>query len=273
MTDPRVEAAVAAMREHPGASSEPGYNRWRCDGCGEVVHEGRKSRVGEAFDRHVARAALSAADRATQDGLRIEGTWLVREVNEHTCGTAKGGHYGAHEPGCGLVPVLDLSTLPGFDMLRATQDAGVSVDGNGREVTDLEAALFNAYCSLTDDTDDYEIGRVLAQAAAAQDAVDREALAAFVIGYLDTAPWFYNDSNAPDVIAGVRELADALLAAGFVRPGASEDEREYGLRAPGEDFIGVLWDDRESAEQFREEGDTLVSRRVGPWQPVGGEGE
>lgn len=55
--------------------------------------------------------------------LRIEGTWLVQEVGRHTCGAGPGGHYGLHEPGCGLIPEVDLSTLPGWDDLVRTERA------------------------------------------------------------------------------------------------------------------------------------------------------
>ncbi len=44
----------------------------------------------------------------------IEGHWLVEHVNEHTCGTGKDGYYGAHEPGCGSVPLQDLSQMDGY---------------------------------------------------------------------------------------------------------------------------------------------------------------
>lgn len=51
----------------------------------------------------------------TPPAMRIEGTWLVEVVDEHTCGAGPGSGTGMHEPGCGLVPVLDLATLPGWD--------------------------------------------------------------------------------------------------------------------------------------------------------------
>lgn len=41
----------------------------------------------------------------------IDGGWLVEVVNEHTCGTAASGYYGAHEPGCGMVPVARVDDL------------------------------------------------------------------------------------------------------------------------------------------------------------------
>lgn len=44
----------------------------------------------------------------------IDGRWLVEVHDHHTCGTGEGGHYGAHEPGCGTVPLLDLRGLEGW---------------------------------------------------------------------------------------------------------------------------------------------------------------
>lgn len=41
----------------------------------------------------------------------VDSGWLVEVVNEHTCGTAAGGYYGAHEPGCGMVPVARIDDL------------------------------------------------------------------------------------------------------------------------------------------------------------------
>lgn len=54
--------------------------------------------------------------------LRIEDGWLVREANHHTCGTGPDGYYGAHEPGCGLVPEVHLSTLPGWPSTEDDED-------------------------------------------------------------------------------------------------------------------------------------------------------
>lgn len=51
--------------------------------------------------------------------MHIDGTWLVEDVGHHTCGTGPGGHFGAHERGCGTEPVLDLSRVEGFAALRA----------------------------------------------------------------------------------------------------------------------------------------------------------
>ena len=46
--------------------------------------------------------------------LSIQYGWLVYEAGEHTCagGTPESG--GAHEPGCGFLPELDLTTLDGW---------------------------------------------------------------------------------------------------------------------------------------------------------------
>lgn len=41
----------------------------------------------------------------------IENGWLVEYVGHHTCGTGLSGYYGAHEPGCGLVPVSRIEDL------------------------------------------------------------------------------------------------------------------------------------------------------------------
>lgn len=38
----------------------------------------------------------------------IENGWLVEYVDYHTCGTAPGGHFGLHEPGCGTEPVMPM---------------------------------------------------------------------------------------------------------------------------------------------------------------------
>lgn len=42
--------------------------------------------------------------------IGIENGWLFVVVDRHTCGTGEGGHYGAHEPGCGTEAIMDLWT-------------------------------------------------------------------------------------------------------------------------------------------------------------------
>lgn len=52
--------------------------------------------------------------------LSIDRGWLVYDTGHHTCGTGPDGHYGAHEPGCGLEPLMtveELSTI--LDTLAA----------------------------------------------------------------------------------------------------------------------------------------------------------
>ena len=44
----------------------------------------------------------------------IMGGWLVIDTRQHNCGTGPGGHYGAHEPGCGLEQAIRLDNLPGW---------------------------------------------------------------------------------------------------------------------------------------------------------------
>lgn len=49
----------------------------------------------------------------------IEGDWLVEDVGHHTCGTGPDGHYGAHERGCGLEPLISLDQLDQIMRARA----------------------------------------------------------------------------------------------------------------------------------------------------------
>jgi hypothetical protein len=60
---------------------------------------------------------MAAVYEANPYHLEIDGTWLVEIVGRHTCGTADGGHFGAHERGCGSLPVDNLATMPGWDEL------------------------------------------------------------------------------------------------------------------------------------------------------------
>ena len=68
------------------------------------------------------RALLDAADELDRikaemgDPSRhyIMDGWLVIDTGRHTCGTDPGGHYGTHEPGCGLEQALRLDNLPGW---------------------------------------------------------------------------------------------------------------------------------------------------------------
>ncbi|UFU03463.1 hypothetical protein LQF12_02295 [Ruania suaedae] len=61
--------------------------------------------------RHAERKRLHAGEEVK---LGVEGDWLVRYVNKHTCGTGPDGHYGHHEPGCGSIPVMSLDEIQGW---------------------------------------------------------------------------------------------------------------------------------------------------------------
>ncbi len=37
--------------------------------------------------------------------------WFGQAVNYHTCGTGSSGHYGAHEPGCGFIPMVPVDRV------------------------------------------------------------------------------------------------------------------------------------------------------------------
>lgn len=49
------------------------------------------------------------------DGLRISGTWIVREVDYCNCAGGTPESNGAHEPYCGQEPELDLTKLNGWE--------------------------------------------------------------------------------------------------------------------------------------------------------------
>ena len=51
----------------------------------------------------------------------IMGGWLVIDTGQHNCGTGPGGHYGAHEPGCGLEQATRLDNLPGWPGGQSTR--------------------------------------------------------------------------------------------------------------------------------------------------------
>lgn len=82
-----------------------------CEFVGEPVEQ-----PGDLLDPHVPTAHKTRPEgqapvREPESGtLRIENGWLLREFDYCTCNP----HYGAHERHCGLVPELDLSTLPGW---------------------------------------------------------------------------------------------------------------------------------------------------------------
>lgn len=75
-----------------------------CDGgstpaldCGVPAHraKAREKRYGTA----------AGPDVPDEPKYGVENGWLFEYVNEHTCGTGRDGYFGAHEPGCGTVPI------------------------------------------------------------------------------------------------------------------------------------------------------------------------
>ena len=92
----------------------------------DASDEDRDIWLAVAAQHNPVAAALAAAQEREQRvaEFRIVGTWLIEEVGHHTCGTERGGHFGAHEPGCGQEPVINLAAVPGFAALvgeRAAQ--------------------------------------------------------------------------------------------------------------------------------------------------------
>jgi len=64
---------------------------------------------------------LVAALEAQAGRFVISGDLLLEWTEEHTCGTGPEGYLGAHEPGCGLEPVISLADLARMgDALRRT---------------------------------------------------------------------------------------------------------------------------------------------------------
>lgn len=91
-----------------------------------------QAEAAEAWERRVETAAR----------LTITNGWLVEEVEEHTCGTGRDGHYGHHEPGCGEIPVMEVVELVAlFDALTAL---GIPINRGPEELPKLAAAALTA---------------------------------------------------------------------------------------------------------------------------------
>lgn len=116
-TEAQVLAAAKAIY-----GDDPAWGYVSDYGGGEVASQWRH--LGEGIQemfRLKARAALVAAQSAASqdsalnpDDMSIMNGYLVLSVNEHTCGTGPDGHYGAHEPGCGYEPLVNLAEIPGY---------------------------------------------------------------------------------------------------------------------------------------------------------------
>ena len=168
------------------------------------------------------------------DAMRIEGTWLVEVVDEHTCGAGPGSGTGMHEPGCGLVPVVDLATLPGWDEhLTATPAPAPSVvsdaAGLGDRIATLSARLaavgFPA-CTCHPGDDDSE--RCLPRPQDWRAEIERAALSSTT---LTAAPSATREATEDEVTEVVTE---ALTDAYWAERGMS---RHTGLTAHDESVI------------------------------------
>lgn len=109
--------AIIGVVELTGAHRAFGDNPGGFNLCG---YNGQCSKWAEPTGWHLTFARPRALDVPIPYkgalGMRkvpfeVIGDVLAERVNEHTCGTGPGGHYGAHEPGCGLEPVGRLGAL------------------------------------------------------------------------------------------------------------------------------------------------------------------
>ena len=73
--------------------------------------------------------------------LSIQYGWLVYEAGEHTCagGTPESG--GAHEPGCGFLPELDLTKLDGWPRADAHTAAIAEAAREWRDALDPSVSV------------------------------------------------------------------------------------------------------------------------------------
>lgn len=91
-------------------------------------------------------------DTATEPkNLSIMNGWLVEMVGKHTCGTGPDGHYGAHEPGCGYEPHLNLADLEGWP--EAERDAATEEAFKKAGAFDKAVALSERRQTLLEETE------------------------------------------------------------------------------------------------------------------------
>jgi hypothetical protein len=76
-------------------------------------------------------AALPAAVDLSAPRLEIADGWIVEVGDTHTCGTGPDGHYGAHEPGCGITPLIELGELDRRMRALGRVSFAVRVDDQG----------------------------------------------------------------------------------------------------------------------------------------------
>lgn len=85
----------------------------KCDGCGAVVMTwGTNGDMPALLAKHqadeLAKAGYRKPEVISPEKLRIDGGYLELEVDHCTCG-GYGEPYYAHENGCGLEPLTDIS--------------------------------------------------------------------------------------------------------------------------------------------------------------------
>lgn len=111
--------------------STPDDEKWEC-GPHTNSWKGHDARCRRIHANDITDPTASTPDDREAPELVIDGGWLCEVANKHTCGTAASGYYGAHEPGCGLVPIADIRGL------LAEHDAQVRA-----EALDVCAALLD----------------------------------------------------------------------------------------------------------------------------------
>lgn len=204
-----------------------------------------------AFERdafvegYMARAAVP--DAATEPkNLSIMNGWLVEMVGKHNCGTGPDGHYGAHEPGCGYEPHLNLAELEGWP--GAERDAALAAVERVRAIH-RNAGPSQGYSS------DIKGGYGMLGDCCAECGSHGE--------------------------YGVEWPCPTIAAL----DGAPEPEWEYGVGGVGSDGKvwcddeDELTSDKSEAQEWVEEARAsgtfsnavVVKRRVNPWLPVEGE--
>lgn len=160
--------------------------------------------------------------------LTVMADWLVEYAGEHTCGD---GEYGAHEPGCGYVPLINLAGMSPVERVAVTIDATAAL-GTPEVVYRKEP------------------GETIAEAAARLRAEVMQ-MAADVLRVAALPP------AAPEVVETSIEWGATDYHGDLVGWWSEIDMEADGPTA------------REAAEELAEgNGGSLVTRTVTPWRPT-----
>lgn len=157
---------------------------------------------------------LPGMDRRDPDWA-IHGTWLVNEVGTCTCEP----YYGTHQPGCGLEPIVDLSTLRGWgDHIKALTDRLPEVYGEPRVIPSRN----------TDPTTSHQAAKAITVKAGTQRAHLLAAFAELVDGTdeeaMARAEWVSPSSEYSKRCSELREVG-MIEPTGETRPGRSGQAR------------------------------------------------